>query len=123
MNNSVFFRTVGYVTLVLAGVLLLLFVMNVRSRIYYHSPDYGFLFWMFLFCAITGLGVLRLRKWGVILFLFPGVLDAALVVYVCGASKQSPSPTWAFFNIVLAAILLGIPALMLRRWEELSWRL
>ena len=122
-NNSVLVRTVGCVTLVLAGVLLLLFLMNVRSRIYYHGPNYGFLLWMFLYCVTTGVGLLRLRKWAVIVLFLPGILDAAIVVYACEALKESPLPLWVLFNIVLVVLLLGIPVLMLRHWNELSWRL
>jgi len=109
-----------------AGIFLLLFTANLRSRIYYHAPDWSFLLWISCYCGLTGLGLLKLRKWAVLLAFLPGVVYVAIVAYGLskGASVQVP---WihfaaaAVFNYVLAVMLVAIPVVMLRSWRELRW--
>lgn len=44
-------QRLGYAALIAASFLLLLYVMNLRSRLYYNGPDYSFLFWLFGWAA------------------------------------------------------------------------
>lgn len=118
-NMRGFVWRIGYITLVVSGFVLLLFAMNVRSRIYYHGPNYSFLFWIFLYSAITGIGLLRFKKWAAVLLLVPGICVTALFIYavfVRGAHLQMP---WGLLNVVFAGILLAIPIFILRHWSEL----
>ena len=106
--------------LFMAAVFLLLFLANLRSRFYYHGPNYSFLFWMFLYCVLTGAGLLKQRKWAVLLLFLPGTLSFAILIYswTKGASVAMP---WALLNYGFVVTLLSIPAIMLRNWSELRW--
>ena len=116
-----FIERVGYFMLLMAVILLLLFLANLRSRLYYHGPDYGFLFWMFLFAAVTGVGLLQLKRRAAILLFVPGVLSALILVYASIAKAAYVLIPWALVNIGFVVALLGIPALLLRHWDELRW--
>jgi hypothetical protein len=118
-TNS-FIRIAGRFTLFMAVVFLLLFLANLRSRFYYHGPNYSFLFWMFFYCVLTGIGLLKLRKWAVLLLFLPGILSIVIFTY-SGAKGARVLMPWALLNYGFVAALLGIPALMLRCWRELRW--
>lgn len=113
-------RIVGCLTLFLAAVFLLLFLANLRSHLYYHGPNYGFLFWMFFYCMLTGVGLLKHRKWAVILLFLPGLLSLAIFVYSWTKGASVPMP-WALLNYAFLAILLAIPVVLLQNWRELRW--
>jgi hypothetical protein len=113
------FVAIGYPLLFAAGYLSLLFASNLRSRIYYHAPNYSFLFWLFLYSSITGFGLLRLRKWAVPALFLPGILVA--VIEACGIFKETMPWPALFLNLALVPVLLGVPANMLRYWNELRW--
>lgn len=113
------FERLGYATLFVAGLLLLLFLRNLRSRLYYHGPDYGFRFWLFAWSAIAGIGLVGLRKWAVILLFFPGVATAAVILV--GVVKTSIATWVVLVNICFAVLLLAIPVLLSRYWNELRW--
>jgi hypothetical protein len=118
-NNSLI-RIVGRLVLFMAAVFLLLFLANLRSRIYYHGPDYSFLFWMFFYCVVTGFGLLKLRRWAILLLFLPGILSIAIFVYGWTKGASVPMP-WALLNYGFVVALFAIPALMLRSWHELQW--
>jgi len=104
----------------MAAFFLFLFLANVRSRFYYHGPNYSFLFWLFLYCLITGVGLLKLRKWAILFLFLPGILS--LVVFLYGWTKGASVPMpWALVNYAFLATLFVIPALMFRTWRELHW--
>ena len=114
---------VGCVSLLMAGVFLLLSAVNLRSIIYYNSPIsvYRALFAMSLFCALSGVGVLMRRKWALIMLFLPGILVSTIFVYA-GVAKGAHVPMpWALLNMGFVLILLGPPASMLRCWHELRW--
>src|SRR6266852_5408518 len=69
------FVAIGYLLLFAAGYLFFLFASNLRSRNYYHAPNYSFLFWLFLYSSITAFGLMRLRKWAVLSLFLPGILE------------------------------------------------
>src|SRR5207244_11278803 len=78
-DSKAIFQRLGYATLILASFLLLLYVMNLRSRFYYNGPDYSFLFWLFAWAATAGIGLLLLRKWAVDLLFFQGIAFAVIL--------------------------------------------
>lgn len=122
MANA-FIRAVGGLALGVAGLFLVLFLSNVRSRIYYHGPNWSFLFWPFLYCVITGIGLLRLRKWGVISLFLPGIADAVMLIsYHKMLTHGFPAP-WVLFNIAFCVFLIAIPAVLLQGWKQLRWNL
>jgi hypothetical protein len=113
------FERLGYATLFVAGVVFLLFLRNLRSRLYYHGPDYDFLFWIFVWSAIAGIGLLRLRKWAVILLFFPSLATGAVIL---AAVVKTSIATWVVLaNVSFAVLLLAIPVLLFRYWSELRW--
>jgi hypothetical protein len=113
-------RISGRFTLFMAAVFLLLFLANLRSRRYYHGPDYSFLFWMFFYCLLTGIGLLKLRKWAVLFLFLPGILSIAIFVYGWTKDASAPMP-WALLNYGFLATLVAVPILILRSWHELRW--
>jgi hypothetical protein len=117
-ERILFIRIIGRLVLFAGGALLVMFLANLRSHFYYHGPNYRFLFWMFLDCLFTGIGLLKLRRWAVLFLFIPGILSAAIFVYgwTKGASVSMP---WALLNYGFLATLFLIRALMLRSWHEL----
>jgi hypothetical protein len=76
---------------------------------------------MFLYSVVTGIGLLKLRKWAVLLLFLPGTLTVLIFVYASWAKDARAPMPWALLNYAFVAILLGIPALMMRHWDELRW--
>jgi hypothetical protein len=125
-KSNLLIREGGGVALFFGAVFLLLFAANLRSRLYYDGPNYGFLLWISCYWVVTGIGLLKFRKWAVLLAFLPGVFYGAIVVdgLVKGASGQTPWIQFAaaaVFNYLFAIALLAIPANMLRSWSELRW--
>jgi len=116
-------RLTGVFTLGAAGFVLLLFIMNIRSQIYHHGPNWSFLFWPFLYCAITGIGLVRLRKWAVISLFLPGIAYALMLISDHKILIQAFPAFWVLFNVAFSLFLVGIPAVMLLGWKELHWKL
>ncbi len=119
-NTNSLIRIAGRFALFMAVIFLLLFLANLRSRFYYHGPNYGFLFWMFLYCAVTGVGLMKLKKWAVLLLFLPGILSIVIFIYGWSKGASVPMP-WALLNYGFLAALLAIPVVMLRKWRELHW--
>ena len=120
VKNNSWIRIIGGILLFFATVSLLLSLANLRSRLYYHGPDYSFLFWIFLYFTVTGFGLLKLKKWAILLLFVPGILSIAIFIYGWTKGASVPMP-WALLNYGFVAALLLIPALMLRNWHELRW--
>lgn len=119
-KNKSFIRIIGRFVLFMAAVFLLLFLANLRSRFYYHGPNYSFLFWMFSYCVLTGFGLLKLKRWALLLLFLPGFLTMAIFISSWTKGASVPMP-WALLNYGFVAALFVIPALMLRSWHELQW--
>jgi hypothetical protein len=119
-NGNLFIRSCGGFVLFMAVVFLALSLANLRSRIYYHGPNYSFLFWLCFYCVVTGIGLIRLKKWAVLLLFVPGILCIIIFVYSWTKGASVPMP-WALLNYLFVASLLAIPAIMLRKWDELHW--
>ena len=118
-----FIWRMGYLMLVMAAFVLLLFVMNLRSRIYYQGPNYSFLVWIFIYCFITGVGLLRLRKWAVISLFLPAALDLLILLSGFQELIHGLVSSWVLLNVLVLAVFIGIPVGMLRHWKELQWRM
>jgi hypothetical protein len=113
-------RTAGGLAVFFAVIFLLLFLANLRSRIYYHGSNFSFLFWIFLYCLLTGIGLLKLRKWAVLLSFLPGLLVIAIFAYSWTKGASVPMP-WALLNYGFIVVLFAIPIVMMRSWHELRW--
>jgi hypothetical protein len=113
-------QRLGQATLILASLLLLLYVLNLRSRVYNNGPDCGFLLWLFVWAATTGIGLLRLRKWALVLLFFPGI--AFTVILSAGLVRSSGIATWAIaINVLFVALTVAVPIVLLRFWNTLRW--
>ena len=107
--------------LVCAAFLFLLWMANIRSQIYYHAPKYGFLGWISLYSAITALGLIRLKRWAVLLLLLASIILVIISLAALIVQRQQ-TPVWAVsVNIGFDVLLLSIPSQMLRSWSKLSW--
>src|SRR3954451_13498418 len=93
-------RGISYLTFFFAGVLLLLFVFNLQSRIYYQGPYYNFLIWTFLYATGTAIGLLRCKRWGVLLFATPTFAAGTFLIY--GTIEQSVPIPGSLINIGFA---------------------
>jgi hypothetical protein len=116
----------GRISLFMALVFLLLYLANLRTRLYYHAPNWGFLLWIFFYCIVTGIGLLKFRKWAVLLVFLPGILYVAILAYGFNESISIQMPWFLLapsllFNYLVAAAVLAIPVNMLRCWRELRW--
>lgn len=105
--------------LALAVLFLFLFGMNVRSRILYHGPNYSFIGWMFIYSAITGVGLLKLKKWAVVLLFVPFVLF--LAVFVVATIKNGFPMPWGIASVIFIGLMGAMPLVLLRYWKELQW--
>jgi hypothetical protein len=87
-------------------------IANVRSHLKYGGPLYH-LEWAFAYFSLTGLGVLRRKRWGVLLTFVPALM-LACAVFVRPNVPWMPTFAWC-------AALSAIPAALTRRWKSLSW--
>src|SRR6516225_4872938 len=111
------FQPLGYATVLVAALFLLLYGMNLRSRFYYHGPDYGFLFWWFAWAASASIGLMLQRRWAVVLLFFPGI--AFSVVLCTGIVKSSRIDHWVILlNAVFVSLTLAGPIALLRFWRS-----
>jgi hypothetical protein len=79
-------RILGIFGLLIAVLFWGLYLMNLRSRMFYHGPDWSFLGWIAAYFTVTGIGLLMLQKWALALSFLPPV--AILVTYVIGWYKR-----------------------------------
>jgi hypothetical protein len=115
--NPSLFRGFGYVAIGFAAVLALLFLLNLRSRIFFHGPNYSALGWISVYSAAIGVGLVYLKKWAVALFAV-SMLGIGILVVV-RSLIETPFP-WTLLNIAIgvAFCVPSIPAL--RCWRELK---
>ena len=116
-----FFRSMGLLAIALSIVFLTLFAFNLRSRLYFQGPDWGFLLWMSVYCAITGAGLLRFRKWAVLLSFIPAMAYAAILVVSSKTEAKHYSDLVLLFNFAICGLLFVVPAKMSRHWNALRW--
>jgi hypothetical protein len=112
-------RQAGQFAIIGSIVFLALFAANLRSRFYFHGPDYGFLFWISLYCAVTGVGLIRFKKWAVLMAFLPALVTGVILV---ASPRRANGPDPGFFlAIALFGFLVAVPIGMFRHWKELHW--
>ena len=108
--------------LFMAAVMPLLFLGNLRSRLLHKAPNLSSLFLISCaYCFFAGIGLLKLKKWALLLLFLPGVLFIAVFVYGGVLGARVPMP-WALINYAFLAAMIGFPAYMLRHWNTFNWR-
>jgi len=117
-------RTVSIRLLLMAAGLLLLFLGNLRSRYLYGGSSLSYALSLLfsiscVYCFLTGIGLLKLKKWALLLLFMPGILEIAMCVDV-GSAARVPMP-WALINYAVLAMLIGFPVYMLRYWNTFKW--
>jgi hypothetical protein len=118
--DAAIFKTLGYAVLALASLLLLLYAMNVRSRLFYNGPDYSFMLWLFAWAATSGIGLLLMRKWALLLLFLPGFTFS--IVLCVGLMKSSGIAPWAILpNVLFVCVTVAAPIALLRFWKALPW--
>jgi hypothetical protein len=110
--------------LLMAAALLLLFLGNLRSRYIYGGTNFSYIFSLTFsipcaYCFLAGIGLLKLKKWALLLLFCPGIL--LIAVYLDGSGARVPMP-WALIDYAILAMLIGFPAYMLRYWNTFKWR-
>jgi hypothetical protein len=106
------FGVVGTFLVISAAATLVLFIANLRSHLKYGSPNYH-LEWAVTYFVVTGIGVLRRKRWGVLLTFGP----ALMIVFVMVAH---PNDSW-ILALAWCAALAALPIALTRRWKSLSW--
>lgn len=106
------FEFVGIVFIFLAVATLGLFIANVRSHLKYGSSNYH-LEWVVAYFLVTGIGVRRMKRWGVLLLFVP----AAETIF---AMMTHPEDSW-LLPLAWCAAFSAIPIVFCRRWKSLTW--
>lgn len=113
-------RILGSFGLFIAVSFWCLYLMNLRSRILYHGPDWSYLGWIAAYFTVTGIGLLMLKKWAVLLSFLPAIaflVRSAINLYKDGFSVQSDFITAA----CCAGVMIIVPLILLRNWRLLKW--
>jgi hypothetical protein len=113
----------GKFALLAAGIVLFLGAINVRSRLRYGGPDYSFLFWIAAYLAVTGIGLIRSRKWALLLLCLPAAFDAAMLIAGYRELAHMAAIGSIILNLFILAVLVIIPINGLHFWSELTWKL
>jgi hypothetical protein len=79
-------RVFGILELLIAILFWYLYLMNLRSQMLYHGPAWSFLGWIAAFFTVTGIGLLKLQKWAILLSFLPVI--AIIVPYVIAWFKH-----------------------------------
>jgi hypothetical protein len=116
-GSPTIFRSLGYVAIGFGVLLGVLFLLNLRSRLLYHGPNYSPLAWMGIYCVVLGVGLVYLKKWAVALFV--SSMSCMGIFVVVRSIIETPFP-WTLLNIAigLAFFTPSVPAL--RCWHELK---
>lgn len=109
---------IGYLVLGLGGFVLFLFIMNLRSHLYYHGPNYGFLLWIVLYCGITGTGLVQHRRWAAIMLLIPGISLLGVLIYGTYKASAAVPIRWAMVNFIFVGLLIAVPVVLLQKWNR-----
>ena len=111
------FGIVGLLFAVLFGGL---YLMNFRSRMLYHGPDWSFLGWIAAYFTVTGIGLLALRKWALLLGFVPAT---AILVGFAIAWYQNRSLTMSLIllEVCQLGVMIIVPGILLKSWRSLKW--
>jgi hypothetical protein len=108
--------------LFMAAVILLMFLGNLRARYLYNALNLSNLLLIScVYCFLAGVGLLRLKKWGLLLLFLPGVVFTAVYVYGWVLGHRLPMPGM-LINCAFLAVVIAFPAYMLRCWHTFNWR-
>lgn len=123
LKDRILITRYGKFALLLAGIFLLLGAINLRSRIQYGGPDYRFLFWIAAYFSVMGIGLIRLRKWALLLLFVPAFVDLAFFILDYRDVAHGVPIGSTILNVCLLAVLTAIPVNGLQSWKELTWKL
>jgi|SRR5208282_1839303 len=120
MSDCVDLGLLGILELLFVVLFGALYLMNLRSRMLYHGPDWSFLGWIAMYLAVTGIGLLMLRKWALLLSFLPAI---AIVVGFAFAWYRHRSLTIPviLLEVCQIGILIIVPGILLRSWRLLKW--
>jgi hypothetical protein len=110
-------RAYGYVAMVFSVPPLILFFANVRSRLYYGSPNYSFLLWIAIYLGAVGFGLVRLRKWAAVLLTL-GFAGAGFSLTLLSIAR-TPFPG-SLLSIPWGVMLIAPCIVVLPGWRELK---
>jgi len=77
-------------------------------------------FFLTCYWLVTGLGLLRFKRWAALLLVLPGIVTLCIfiVAWRNGAAAAMP---WALLDYAFVATEFFIPLLILRQWHHLRW--
>ena len=110
------FRAFGYFALLAAAFSFLLFLANIRARLYYGGPNFSWLGYVAAYAFMVGRGLVRMQKWAVVSFAVPLCL-IGVVVGVSAVAKQ-PDIRTGLLAAGWAAVLSAPAMSVIRRWRS-----
>jgi hypothetical protein len=110
-------RAIGYLAVVLSVPLLVLFLANLSSHLYFGGPDYCFLLWIAIFSGVTGFGLVRLRKWAAVLLLLGTAGFGSFLIVLSLLRTQFPG---SLLSIPWGALFFVPSFLVLPSWKALK---
>ena len=105
----------------LSAAFALFYFANMRARIYFHAPNYGFVGAVALYLFVTALGLLARRRWAIILMSAPCLVVGALLVSSTLQPHRPLSFADLFYNLCFEALLAFAFAITAKRWRHWSW--
>lgn len=84
----------------------------------YHGPDWSFLGWIAAYFTATGIGLLLLRKWALLLGFLPAI---AILVPLTIGLRRGESLTMPYILLVVLhlGVVIIVPGILLRSWRLL----
>jgi hypothetical protein len=113
-------RILGLLGLLIAVLFWCLYAMNVRSRIFYHGPDWSLLGWIAAYFTVTGVGLLMLRKWALLLSFLPAIAILVPLTIAWRRGQSLPMPYILLVALHVAVVII-VPGILLRSWRLLKW--
>jgi len=123
LKDRILITRYGKFALLLAGMFLFLGAMNLKSHIQYGGRDYRFLFWIAAYFSVMGIGLIRLRKWALLLLFLPAFVDVTLFILDYRDVAHGVPIGSTILNLCLLAVFTAIPVNGLLFWRELTWKL
>jgi hypothetical protein len=91
-----------------------------RSRMLYHGPDWSFLGWISAYFTVMGIGLLKLRKWALLLSFLPAI--AILVPFaIAWHRNRSLTMPVILLEVSYIGVMIIVPGILLRSWRLLKW--
>jgi hypothetical protein len=113
-------RILGILGLFFAALFGALYLMNLRSRILYDGPNWSFLGWIAAYFTATGIELLMLRKWALLLSFLPAI--AILVPFAIAWCRNRPlTMPVILLEVTQIGVMIIVPGILLRNWPLLKW--